>query len=87
MKPKSWRDLIESCRAYYVNHPGGGSLHIVLDDGNIQKEHVKWCLERAQAHGDEEGERLAKLLLEASETQRQKLWENYSSYCSNCAAL
>ena len=22
----------------------GGALHIVLDDGNIENEHIRWCL-------------------------------------------
>lgn len=33
--------------------PGGGAgccLHIVLDDGNFEREHVEWCLENAK-HG------------------------------------
>ena len=39
-------------RAIYETPEGGCGccLHIVLDDGNFEKEHVQWCLEHAK-HG------------------------------------
>jgi hypothetical protein len=51
----------------------GGSLHIVLDDGNVEDGHVRWCIERAQECGDEEGVKLGETLLSMTKTQRKKL--------------
>lgn len=25
---------------------GGGPLHIVIDDGNVEEHHIRWCLEQ-----------------------------------------
>jgi len=51
----------------------GGSLHIVLDDGNVEDGHVRWCIERAKECGDEEGVKLGETLLSMTKTQRKKL--------------
>lgn len=51
----------------------GGSLHIVLDDGNVNDGHVEWCIEHARELGDEDGVKLGKILLQMSKTQRLKL--------------
>lgn len=83
---KSWRDLVAPCRAYYNKQDGsnasGGSLHIVLDDGNTETEHVEFCLQYAKDHNDPEGVALSELLLRASLTQRNKLYRNYALYRS-----
>lgn len=60
----------------YVATPGngvGGSLHIVLADGNVADHHVRFCLEQAKAKGDSKGVELAELLLRMSKTQRIRL--------------
>ena len=60
----------------YVARPGngaGGSLHIILADGNDRDGHVQFCLEWAQQHKDVEGAELAQILLVMSRTQRRKL--------------
>lgn len=51
----------------------GGSLHIVLEDGNVADSHVAFCREWAADRGDDDGVRLAELLLLMSKTQRSKL--------------
>lgn len=51
----------------------GGSLHIVLDDGNTEDDHVKWCIEHAKERGDVAGVELGEMLLRMSRTQRKKL--------------
>ena len=69
-------EVLPLVRAYYAK-PGngcGGSLHIVLDDGNVDAADVQWCLRYAQEQGDEDGVRLASLLLQMSRTQRTKLY-------------
>ena len=62
--------------AYYAK-PGnaaGGSLHLVLDDGNVQDEHVEFCRDYAAREGDEDGVALAELLLEMSVAQRERVF-------------
>lgn len=61
----------------YLAQPGnsvGGNLHIVLADGNVKDSHVQFCLDEAVADGDEEGARLARLLLKMSKTQRRVIY-------------
>lgn len=60
----------------------GGSLHIVLDDGNIEDDHVRFCQQNAADKHDALGYALATILLAMSETQRRKLtgWSNRGQY-------
>lgn len=63
-------------REYYAR-PGngaGGSLHIVLDDGNISDDHVRFCIKWAEERGDTSGVELGNLILRMSKTQRKKLY-------------
>jgi hypothetical protein len=60
----------------YMAVPGnemGGSLHIVLCDGNVGDDSVGFCLKWAVERGDVEGAALAKILLTMSLTQRGKV--------------
>jgi hypothetical protein len=50
-----------------------GSLHIVLDDGNYSDDNVRFCIQWAMDHGDDDGVALGKLLLRMSRTQRRKI--------------
>ncbi|MGK3981344.1 hypothetical protein WMF38_57635 [Sorangium sp. So ce118] len=68
-------DVLPLVRAYYAK-PGngaGGSLHVVLDDGNVDDDSLRLCEERAEERGDRDGAALAKALLRMSKTQRLKL--------------
>jgi DNA-binding transcriptional regulator YiaG len=68
-------DALPLIRAYCAK-PGnteGGSLHIVLSDGNVKDRDVKLCLGRAAVLGDEDGVALARMLLRMSRTQRSKI--------------
>ena len=74
MKP-TVPEVLPLVRAYYAK-PGnnvGGSLHIVLEDGNVGDSHVEHCREWAEERDDVDGVALAKLLLRMSRTQRRKL--------------
>lgn len=51
----------------------GGSLHVVLDDGNVKDSDVQHYIDYAKSIGDLQGMRIGKLLLEMSRTQRKKL--------------
>jgi hypothetical protein len=68
-------EVLPLVREYYAM-PGngvGGSLHIVLEDGNVSDGDLWFCKGWALEHGDEAGYRLAGILLEMSKTQRKKL--------------
>lgn len=57
----------------------GGSLHIVLGDGNTEDVHVEWCIEYAKERGDVAGVELGETLLRMSLTQRNKLAARFYS--------
>jgi hypothetical protein len=57
--------------------PGGGAgccLHVVLDDGNVHDDNVRFCINEAVDLGHPRCEELARLLLRMSRTQRLKLY-------------
>jgi len=67
--------LIDRFVAYHEAPLNGawGSLHIVLDDGNVDDSSVRHCKDWAVERGDAEGAALADILLTMSKTQRHKL--------------
>lgn len=73
MKPITVPRLERAASRYYELHPAGGSLHIVLDDRNIKRGHVAWCLEYALKNGDTPGAMLARGLLRSTISQRKRL--------------
>lgn len=60
----------------YAQHPAGGHLHIVLDDGNYEADHVAWCLARAVDAGEERQAAFALLLLVAGEAETRRLYRH-----------
>jgi hypothetical protein len=44
---KIFNETILLIREIYKNHKSGGALHIVLDDGNTESHHIRWCLENS----------------------------------------
>lgn len=59
---------------YMSRNLTGGSLHIVLEDGNIDNDDVLFCKEYAIEQGDLFGIELADILLQMSKTQRKKIY-------------
>jgi hypothetical protein len=55
----------------------GGSLHIVLGDGNIEDSHVSFCERWARDNSDPAGVELAALLLRMSKTQRREIYKRF----------
>jgi len=51
----------------------GGSLHVILEDNNIDDCHVRYCQKYATERNDILGIELAEKLLFMSKTQRKKL--------------
>lgn len=66
-------EIIERFAAYYSANPTWGSLHIVLDDLNLETSHVAFCVDWAERYGDVEGKALAEILLSMTRTQRAKI--------------
>jgi hypothetical protein len=66
---------IKMSRAYWGNVAGGGSLHIVLEDGNLETDHVLWCKNYAKEQGDPEGVKLAEFLLTLTEDERDEVYQ------------
>jgi hypothetical protein len=58
----------------------GGSLHIVLDDENLETPHVEGCIETAIENHDRAGELLARVLLRMSLTQRGRIAHLHDGY-------
>jgi hypothetical protein len=72
-RPSVTPDVLKRFGAYVDAHIDWGSLHIALEDGNLQDQHVKWCADYARRHDDAEGAALADLLLSMSRTQRRRI--------------
>lgn len=75
-------EVVPQFAAYYQKPGNGawGSLHIVLDDGNVKDDDVVFCMECAEKRNDIDGYNLAQLLLRMSKTQRKKLWYAVKKY-------
>lgn len=73
-------DVIDLCRQYYKAHSTGGSLHIVLDDGNYESSFVAYCAVWAMEADDLPGVVLALRLLEMNDDQRRELTDRYTAY-------
>lgn len=60
-------------RSYYSidGNGAGGSLHIVLDDNNLEDEHIQFCLEQAEQKADREGSAIAREMLTMSMAERE----------------
>lgn len=59
---------------YHERNPGWGSLHIVMDDGNLEDEHVKWCLNYALENYDGDGAIIAYKLSQMTQEYRSHLY-------------
>jgi hypothetical protein len=63
-------------REFYEDNPGGGSLHIVLDDGNCEDSHIWWCIKNPIVEEEDEAALMvAGLLFCLSEDERLQLYE------------
>ncbi len=55
------------------SNSAGGSLHILIEDGNTRDSDIEFCIEWAKSKGDEDGIKLGEILLSMSRTQRGKI--------------
>ena len=74
-------ELTVLMNAIYASNPVGGALHIVLDDGNTEDVHIKWCMENSieELVGKEHDlyYRCAELLLQMNEWERLYAISNF----------
>ena len=74
----SWKAIckdetfVELFTLYLETHPAGGSLHIVLDDGNNSDKDIEFCIRWAMERGDIAGEFIGKRLLDVAYEDREK---------------
>lgn len=63
---------------YYeaFDNPTGGSLHVVLDDGNMRDSDLRFCIKCAARENDYLGVAIGKLLQELPEEYREEWWES-----------
>lgn len=75
MKKLTITEVMPLVRAYQAKDGNsvGGSLHIVLDEGNVSNSHIESCKRYATEQNDLDGVALADILLQMSKTQRRKI--------------
>jgi hypothetical protein len=68
-------NLREMIRLYYElpGNGAGGSLHLVLDDGNIETRDITYCRDTAYMSGDWRGVLIANMLLQRTKRGRAKI--------------
>lgn len=74
--------VIEAFSEYQLEHPSWGSLHVVLEEGNVSNQCVQGALEYAQRTGDATGMILASMLLLMSKSQRGRIARKVQEYQS-----
>lgn len=77
----SFNQIRTRLREYYDGRPGGGPLHITLDDGNVECSSIEFCREEAQKEGDSEGQAICDMLMELTFKEREAF------YASNWESL
>jgi hypothetical protein len=71
--------LCDQISSYYQvdGNGAGGTLHIVLDDGNVETDHIQWCIDNTiKAENDQEALDIANELLKLSYSARKRLYNN-----------
>lgn len=61
---------------YGERNMGWGNLHVVLEDGNLEDENIKYCLQSALDDLDGDGAVIANWLLKLSEEERSRVYGN-----------
>ena len=62
-------------RELYERNAAGGCLHIVLDDGNVEDDHVQFCIKHADENECPRCYALGLILLTMTRDQRHALGE------------
>jgi len=74
----TYDECVAAANAYYAKdgNGAGGSLHVVLDDGNVETEHVRFCEEYAREREDWDGVILAQMLLTLTVEERERMYRD-----------
>lgn len=65
------KNALAQYQAFWATEPGNMCcLHIALDDGNLEDEHVELCLNTAERNDHQECARMATVLLGLTEDER-----------------
>ncbi len=76
-KDKNWKaSFMEMVRHYYQTECTGGTMHIVLDDGNLDDSDLYFCWGYANGVSDNEGADLATLMLAMTLKQREYVYDS-----------
>lgn len=69
--------LLDATKEFYQmpNNECGGSLHVVLDDGNLDRKTLLFAIDYALARADYEAVFLAKMLLKVDILKRKLLYQ------------
>jgi hypothetical protein len=66
-------EVISVFADYLLANPSWGSLHIVLEEGDVGDSQVESCRDWAANRGDKQGMELASILLTMSKSQRGRI--------------
>jgi len=61
------------CREYCETNLNGGSLHIVLDDANVNDSHIQYCIDEAKKLQDIPALAIADRLMGMADEMRKKV--------------
>lgn len=64
---------------YYYEDAGngcGGTLHIVLDDGNTEFDHIEYCRKECEENGDSLGQLICDILFCFTDEERELLYQS-----------
>ena len=89
-------EIVSLIKELYKKEPAGGMLHIVVDDGNLEDEHLQWCIdycnreENANRHDKLMCLDIANRMLELTYEQRVLVYYMEMSFeckgdCMKCA--
>ena len=73
-----FKPLLKELIKFYIeelDHPTGGYLHVILDDGNTDAASIRYCLSECQLYGDSFGIFLARLMREFTEDELRGMYE------------
>ena len=73
--------VVAMLEIYYKKYNcSGGSLHIVVDDGNLDDNNIEYCIEWANNENDVAGFIIGTLLLKMNMRQRKNVYSKYDEY-------
>ena len=71
------RDLVKEYKSFF---PTGGNCHIVLDDGNIETNNIRFCMNECEDKNDVAGYFIMSKMYDMTLNQRNRLVKYWSNY-------